>query len=225
VQKHATAPKILSMQRPSLPEVHWLSALHVVPPLPPPIAQLPGGAAVEHWPSFGRWLTGTRPPATPNDEPPLLEPLDPPLEEAPELPPDEPPDEPLPEPPLDPLPEPLPELLPELDASPASPPAPDPLKVVPPQPTTLAAAAKTTSHTVLCMRQPPSNQGATLDRGDHLVFRLFREARCAALRHGPRGRSPVHAGDSSHRSARDSAEFEDHAGNTRDDAAFVSLFR
>jgi hypothetical protein len=50
------------------------------PPLLPPKLQLPGGGVVPHWPSFGRWLTGTRPPPPEllEEPPPLL--LDPPPE-------------------------------------------------------------------------------------------------------------------------------------------------
>ena len=105
------------------------------PPLLPPLEQSPGGAGVEHAASLVRWLTGTRPPSTPLEDPPLelplllvpplLEPLllDPPLLEPLLL------DPPL----LDPLLLDPPLLPPELEA-PLLEPLLDPLDELPPSP-------------------------------------------------------------------------------------------
>jgi hypothetical protein len=129
------------------------------PPLLPPKLQVPGGGVVPHCASFGRWLTGTRPPPPELlEEPPLLlldPPLEPPLEE------DEPPDEEL-EPPLDP---PLEEEPPELEELPSSvmPASPLAVKTLPPQAERAESAiAKPRAR---CIAEPPraqkSNGGAT----------------------------------------------------------------
>ena len=96
------------------------------PLLPPPKLHEPGGGVVEHCASFGRWLTGTRPPPELlEDPPPLLElpPEDP-------LPPllllEAPPLEEVEPPLLDPPPE-LEELL-----LPSVPPSPGVTKTLPP---------------------------------------------------------------------------------------------
>ena|SRR5579872_6176320 len=125
--------------------------------MPAEKVQVPGGAGCEHCASFARWLTGTRPPSDPLEDPPLDDPLpelllDPPLDEL------EPPldelDPPLDEldPPLDELDPPLEllELPPELDELPPSAPLPT-SNVCPPHPhrattDTTAASSRRMTH-------------------------------------------------------------------------------
>jgi hypothetical protein len=65
-------------QRPFVPEVHWLSLLHVIPPSKRRLnAQSPAGAGPWHAESSARWLTGTRPQGAPQSPPPELLELDP----------------------------------------------------------------------------------------------------------------------------------------------------